>query len=89
MQDGVPGHLAGNIIRELAERGIYPIFWPAYSPNLNPIETIWNWMKDYIEERYGDVQLSYDKLRDAVREAWDIITREQLLELIESMHQRC
>lgn len=46
-------------------------------------------MKDYIKEKYGDVQLSYDKLRDAVHEVWDIITREQLLELIESMHQRC
>ncbi|KAF1977069.1 hypothetical protein BU23DRAFT_453791, partial [Bimuria novae-zelandiae CBS 107.79] len=42
-----------------------------------------------IEEKYGDVQLSYDRLRGAVREAWDAITREQLLELIDSMRQRC
>ena len=89
MQDGAPGHSAGDTLQELAERRIYPIFWPAYSPDLNPIETIWNWMKDYIEEKNGDVQLSYDRLRGAVREAWDAITREQLLELIDSMGQRC
>ena len=42
MQDGAPGHSAGDTLRELSERGIYPIFWPAYSPDLNPIETVWN-----------------------------------------------
>ena len=89
MQNGAPGHAAGNTIRELAERGITVIFWPAYSPDLNPIKTVWNWMKDYIERVYGDVQLSYDRLREAVREAWDSITEQQLKELLETMRERC
>lgn len=42
MQDGAPGHSAGDTITDLAERGISPIFWPPYSPDLNPIKTIWN-----------------------------------------------
>lgn len=89
MQDGAPGHSAGETYTELRERGITVIYWPAYSPDLNPIETVWNWMKQYIEETYGDVQLSYDRLRAAVQEAWDSITEQRLQELIGTMGQRC
>jgi transposase len=34
---------------DLNELGIYPIFWPAFSPDLNPTETAWDRMKDDIE----------------------------------------
>jgi transposase len=40
MQDGASGHSAAYTQEELHERGIYPIFWPAYSPDLNPIEVV-------------------------------------------------
>lgn len=93
MQDSAPSHSAAHTIEELKERGIYPIHWPAFSPDLNPIEAIWNKMKDYIELRYPDLyggkQLSYDQLRIAVREAWDSIPASYLVELIESMPNRC
>jgi transposase len=39
---------------DLNERGIYPIFWPAFSPDLNPIATVWDRMKDYIERHYPE-----------------------------------
>jgi len=40
MQDGAPSYLAAYTKEELSERGIRIIFWPAYLPDLNPIETI-------------------------------------------------
>ena len=89
MQDGAPSHLAASIKEELLERGIYTIYWPPYLPDLNLIETIWNWIKDYIKNRFGDVQLSYNNLRAAVKEEWEAITIEQLNSLIDSMRERC
>jgi ketohexokinase/beta-glucosidase len=89
MQDSAPGHAAGSTKDELLERGIYTIFWPAYSPDLNPIETVWNWMKDWIEERYGDIHHTYDKLQVYVKEAWEAITVDQLSSLIDTMRDRC
>ena len=89
MQDNAPGHAAKATITDLLERGIIPIFWPAFSPDLNPIEKIWNWMKDWIEREYGERIWTHERLREVVRAAWDAITIEQLNELIDSMHQRC
>ncbi len=89
MQDTAPGHSSRYTLEELKERGIIPVFWHAFSPDLNLIGTVWNWMKYYIENKYGDVQLSYDKLRVAVKETWDSITPDQLDRLIDTMQQRC
>jgi ketohexokinase/beta-glucosidase len=93
MQDGAPGHSAAYTLDQLHERGITPIFWPPFSPDLNPIEAVWNQMKDYIELHYPDQpggrQYTYDQLRVIVREAWDSISIETLRELIDSMQARC
>jgi hypothetical protein len=40
MQDGAPGHAAAETQGDLHKRGIYPIFWPAFSPDFNPIDTV-------------------------------------------------
>ena len=88
MQDGAPGHTGGNTRTELAERGIRLMYWPPYSPDLNPIETVWNLMKDYIADNYPE-RLTYDRLREAVREAWEQITEEYLGNLIGKMRDRC
>jgi hypothetical protein len=69
MQDGAPGHVAAKTQEGFHERGIYPIFWPAFSPGLNLTETVWNRMKDYIMRRYPDYHSSYEMFRSAVVEA--------------------
>jgi hypothetical protein len=89
MQDGAPGHSAGETQTDLRERDITPVFWPAFSPDLNPIETLWNIMKDYLENHYPEEDCSYDQLRAHVKEAWDSISSDQLLDLLKTMPQRC
>jgi transposase len=93
MQDGAPGHAAASTLEELHERGVYPIFCPVFSPGLNPIEAVWNKMKDYIESCYPDIpcgkQRSYEELRRFVKEAWEYISPEMLRDLMDSMKDRC
>jgi hypothetical protein len=69
MQDGAPGHAAASTIQDLIERGISKVSWPPFSPDLNPIENVWNWMKEWIWDRYPFDTMSYDELRQTVREA--------------------
>lgn len=88
MQDGAPGHSAQYTLNDLKERGIEPIFWPPFSPDLNPIETVWNKIKNYLQEHFGE-KLSYDQLRAALEEAWESISHLFLNDLIDSMPLRC
>ena len=88
MHDGAPGHSTATTRDEIDYRDMMVIRWPAYSPDLNPIETVWKWMKDYIQKHFPD-KMSYDQLRAAVLEAWESIEQSKLDGLIEKMGDRC
>jgi hypothetical protein len=88
MQDGAPGHSAEYTLNELQERGVTVITWPAYSPDLNPIETLWNRIKNELQEKYPE-KMSYDQLRAAVKAIWDAIPDDDVRDLIRTMRQRC
>jgi transposase len=89
MQDNAPGHSAQYTRDELIRLGVQLIFWPANSPDLNPIETVWNKMKDWLQLHYPGQTCSYPQLRRQVNEAWDAIGEDLLNDLIESMPARC
>ena len=92
MQDNAPCHSARSTIRELQDRGIQTISWPPFSPDLNPIESVWYKMKKYIKTKYPDSdrgkRISPKKLREVVEEAWQSILDEDLRRLVESMPAR-
>ena len=73
----------------MRSREVIPIFWPANSPDLNPTKTVWDWIKDYIQEKYPNIHSSYPRLKEAVIEAWNSISDEQVKDLIKTMHDRC
>ena|SRR2546423_13183882 len=89
MQDGAPAHSAKETQDDLNERGIYHIFWPAFSPDWNPIETVCDRMKDYIERHYPEYHTSHDKLRRVVKEAREAVGADELLALVREMPARC
>ena len=48
MQNGAPGHAAKTTIEKFTKRNVRIIWWPVYNPDFNPIETVWDKMKDWI-----------------------------------------
>ncbi|OBR11336.1 hypothetical protein CH63R_03632 [Colletotrichum higginsianum IMI 349063] len=91
MQDGgAPSHSVASTLEELASRGIEFIDFPPCSPDLNPIEPCWCWMKEYIQHHFGHRQQpSRQTLYSWVQEAWDALPEEYCGQLLESMGQRC
>jgi transposase len=91
MQDNASGHAARATLAYMGERGLFPIFWLVNSPDLNPIETLWDRIKDYIDQKYLEIHRSYPKLKAAVIEAWESITQEEVFNLITSnvIPKRC
>ncbi|RFU33865.1 hypothetical protein B7463_g2519, partial [Scytalidium lignicola] len=89
MLDNAGSHAAKSTLEEFKRRNITIIEWPANSPDLNPIETVWNWMKDYIQKKWGIIHRSYSRLREQVTEAWNSIAESDILDLIKSMPKSC
>ena len=60
--------------------------WPPNSPDLNPIENIWSYMKD-IARDYAEVS-SAQEMKIIVKGIWDRFGDEEWDKLIESMPER-
>ena len=88
-QDGGSGHNAQATLDLLASWGVKPIFWPPFSPDLSPIEDIWNRLKDILQEIDPEVHRNKARLRAAVQAAWERITDAEIRDRIGTMHQRC
>jgi hypothetical protein len=52
MQNVAHGHPAAYTQREFHIRGIYPILWPAFSPEIKSMKAVWSKVMDYIEKNY-------------------------------------
>lgn len=46
-------------------------------------------MKNWIQERHEEERLSYDRLREAVKAAWNAIPQTRLVELMGSINAIC
>ena len=93
MQDNAPPHSSRMTVMELRERGISTIEWPPCSPDLNPIESVWNKMKYFIQDKNPDLgegrQRSSHEIREIVEEAWETVSSEDLMNLLLTMPARC
>jgi len=64
-QDGATAHTAESIKSYLKEREIEVLDWPAQSPYLNLIKSVWSKLKGNLKRTYGDVgELEEDIVRN-------------------------
>uniref|UniRef100_A0A673XQW3 Transposase Tc1-like domain-containing protein n=1 Tax=Salmo trutta TaxID=8032 RepID=A0A673XQW3_SALTR len=88
MQDNARPHVAGVCQQFLQEEGIDAMDWPARSPDLNPIEHIWDIMSRSIHQRHVAPQ-TVQELANALVQVWEEIPQETIRHLIRSMPKRC
>ena len=60
--------------------------WPAVSPDMNPIEHLWDYMKRKMREQ-PPTQNSYE-LFELLTQIWDNISEEHVISLTSSMRRR-
>lgn len=87
-QDGASSHTARLTRQALAAATIETTSHPPYSPDLNPIENIWDWIKDYISQRYGSMVIALDDMKFVIQDAWDAVPKWLLESLVNSMPER-
>jgi hypothetical protein len=88
-QDNCGGHSSSIVQNHLHELGWFPIFWPPFSPDLNPIEDIWKEIKKILLARDSRVHCSYKRLRKALNDAWESIDLDFIRGIISDMPNRC
>ncbi len=61
--------------------------WPASSPDLNPIENIWQRIKQRLRRRHKQPH-NVEELKVLIADEWSRITIEEIRDLIKTMHDR-
>jgi len=86
LQDNDPKHKSILVRTWLFNNGISLLEFPAYSPDLNPIENLWNDMARRVEARPAS---TVEELQDVIAEEWERTSPAYLRKLARSMPQRC
>ncbi|KAJ8381365.1 hypothetical protein SKAU_G00021430 [Synaphobranchus kaupii] len=88
LQDNARPHVARVCRQFLDDEGIDAIDWPLRSPDLNPIEHMWDVMSRCIRRRQVAPQ-TVQELTDALIQVWEEIPQDTIRCLISSMPRRC
>jgi transposase len=86
LQDNSPNHTANAVRTWLHDNGVSCIDFPPYSPDLNPIENLWNEMARDVELHDCDTM---EELQDVVAAVWDKVDGDSMRTLVHSMPKRC
>ena len=85
MKDNDPKHKARIVQQYLQEENIQCLDWPPSSPDLNPIEHLWDLLKRKLPGK--DIK-SIEHLKTVTISAWNEIQPDELKKLVASMKNR-
>jgi hypothetical protein len=77
-----------RIVQHLLQQdAIQTIPWPSMSPDMNPIEHVWDFIGRKINQRNPKCQ-NIDELRTAILQEWQQFPQDRLGRLVRSMTRR-
>ncbi len=85
-QDNDPKHTSNLLKDWFPEAGIKVLPWPSQSPELNPIEHLWNLLDLETKLRKAKTK---DQLIETLQKAWNDFDCSKLEKLVLSMRRRC
>jgi transposase len=87
MHDLAPGHNAKLTQATLKRAQLIILTWPANSPDLNPIEGIWQEIKERIYKLYPR-PTNLEELQACIQIIWDNLDTDKIIKSLESMPER-
>lgn len=90
LQDKDPKHTAKKSMKWYKDNNVTLLDWPTGSPDLNPIENMWSFLKQELGRIYPEPAKSLRELWERIEVTWDRpIMHELAKKVIHSMPRRC
>ena len=86
-QDNARAHTARAVTQHLTQNGITVMEWPACSPDLNPIEHLWDQLKQRIDRQVQN-NTTLAQVEQIAIQQWHAIPMHRIRRLIRSMTTR-
>ena len=92
-QDNDPKHTAKETKKLLAQQCPKMLDWPSNSPDLNPIENLWQILKTRVEKQVNDMlvkkqAVTVEVFRGVIQKEWEEIDQSTYVNLVRSMPTR-
>ena len=85
-QDKARPHTARVTQQYLQQNDVHILPWPAYSPDLNPLEHLWDYLKRKIHSQ--NIQ-KVDQLQATLVREWNAVQLNQIRRPVGSMRRSC